>query len=425
MKNLILVVLCTLAYHLIAAQDSLKLKSEMSLDLKLKHILSAINSDRDCFNCEERELEDNPFHHLAIYSGIDHRLTLNDKYTFVTGIYLEERSFSHGANTLNNLIVFPHIKLSGIDTFNLFGVNIKNSITAGDFWDEDFYDILRYYNIDFQGLKTKMGINNIWIGFYVIADLSNSIGFDLQELHKFSIEYISENWTNSTSIGFNQYLLRPPNPHPTDTDLDVSNYTRYNFSNKGTIQLQVAMRINPEQATGISAGAVYTHSHKNMHLKGGVRYYNAKYNLGYSNPRVRYASGNQFIDRQFYPLKNFYRDFNQWATVTQYIDKDILSVELTYKWEKDFYKKIGFFADIDFNLIYNITDSDADYYPAYDAGFQINYLDNLKGRISVTNKHMRLNGNHQTFNISKSPFFSYSLLLDLGYLKIGEKNYKM
>jgi len=84
--------------------------------------------------------------------------------------------------------------LSIDDSLKIFGKQLNFQLVGGDMWDEDVSDKIRLYNIDYQGVNAKIGYGNIWLGFLVVADLINSIGLNLGEIHRFSIEYKKENY---------------------------------------------------------------------------------------------------------------------------------------------------------------------------------------------------------------------------------------
>jgi hypothetical protein len=102
-------------------QDSLLIETEISNECQGQHNLAAIAKGGiggvRQFNNSSSVITDNPIFHFAIYNGTILKTTLNKKYSIETGLFMEERSYSHGNNTLSNLIIFPKIKLGVIDTF--------------------------------------------------------------------------------------------------------------------------------------------------------------------------------------------------------------------------------------------------------------------------------------------------------------------
>jgi len=84
----------------LTAQDSTKIVSTFDVETKGAGILVSfkdVRNDIECISCVFEKISDNPINHFALYSGLTHKLTINDKYGFETGLFLEERSFSGGS----------------------------------------------------------------------------------------------------------------------------------------------------------------------------------------------------------------------------------------------------------------------------------------------------------------------------------------
>jgi hypothetical protein len=93
---------------LIYGQNPAKIESFLSIETKGTGTLITRDDPIECITCLPffERIQDNPFHHFAIYSRLTHTLTINNAITAETGIYAEERSFSGGSNTLDNWVVF-------------------------------------------------------------------------------------------------------------------------------------------------------------------------------------------------------------------------------------------------------------------------------------------------------------------------------
>ncbi|PCJ66830.1 MAG: hypothetical protein COA58_05060 [Bacteroidetes bacterium] len=419
MKRLLFILLVTLNSCFLFGKDSTRLDSKISFDLKGQHVLSALNTNTQCYNCIFTRVQDNPFHHFAIYSGITHELTLNNKYTIQTGVYLEERSFSGGNNTLANIVIFPKIQLSSIDTIHIFKKDIITTIKGGDFWNEDVNDMLRIYNLDYQGFNLQTGTERLKIDLFAIADLSQNIGYALHELYRVSLIYTSDGYKNSTSISANKlFYNRDGSTHPTSSDFNVSNYSKYSLGKKTTAELQFETRIN--QVTGLSTavGGRLNYSSKHLKLIGGIRYYDAGFNLGYANRTPQFGGIFTYTGRQLYPLKNYYRNYNQWASFTQFQNRNLVGIELVINWDKQVYKNIEFFADIDLNIIGDLSNNRTFTYPLYNTGFKLKLINSMEIFASATNKHMNLTDFYQTFFASKTPFLSYGVKVNLDKIKL-------
>ncbi len=405
------------------SQDSIRIDSELDIVTRAQHNIAAINKNFDCFNCRTGRIEDNPIHHLAIYSGVEHKLTLNDRFLLVTGLYLEERSHSGGNNTLSNLVVFPKILLEA--NGNLSRRGPKYLIRGGDLWNEDVGDILRLYNMDYQGILGKILFDQFSLGFMTIGDLSENVGLDLHQVYRFSLGFNTTKFSNQLSAAINELFAFPQGRHPSATDLIVSNYSKINLSDKSVLEGQVDVRLSNELSPSVAFGAVFTYSEKQLSLSSSVRYYSNDFNLGYNGSRPRYYGPNgSYTGDQLYPLKNFYRNLSQWALYTHMGNIDLLAFEFNSSWTKKIYNKLSGYYDLDFNYIYDIEEGQGYIYPIYSAGLQVNFLPIFNGRISVTNKHMELRNFYQTSSISKAPFLSLGFTLRVEKIKLGSLDLK-
>lgn len=400
-------------------QDSIRLDSELSIQTRGQHNLSAVASKFDCFQCPGDMVADNPFFHLAVFTGIDHKLTLNHKYSLETGLYLEERSYSGGSNTISNWVVFPKIVLQTLDTFRLGSRQIGVRIRGGDFWNEDVSDILRLYNIDYQALSFSFAIGRLSFGFMTIGDLSQNIGLDWHQVYKFSMGYKQGRLKNVGAITVNELFTRPRGTHLAPTDVNISNYFDYQCSKHLLLQAQAEVRLSPEQALSSALGIKLSYTQKKLTIASALRYYEARFNQGYDGRAPRYlGGGGRYIGPQLYPLKNFYRNLSQWALYTHRPNSTLIAAEWTAHWEDDLYKKIGVFCDADFNYIYDVTNGEHYFYPSYNAGMQINFASVFNARVSLTNKHMELRDFYQTFALSRYPFLSFGFHMQLESLPL-------
>jgi len=402
-------------------QDSIKIESLISIETEGQHNLAALNRNFDCINCITGKIGDNPLHHLGIYTGINHLLIFDNRYSLETGLYLEERSNSGGNNTLSNLVIFPKILLTVGDSITKNG-SVEYFIKGGDLWNEEIGDFLRIYNIDYQGLIGELRVKKLTFGFMTIGDLSKNIGLDLHQLYKFSTEYKSRRFSNKASITINELFTQPVGLHPTKSDINVANYAKYNLSKNTTVEGQFEMRLNEKSAPSYASGVRVNYTHKQFKIKSVLRYYSGTFNLGYNGDGPRYLwAGGGYIGPQLYPLKNFYRDFSQWAFYTHETNNDVLTVEFTLSWNTKVYKKLSGFCDFDINYIYDLDNRNGKIFPIYNTGFRFNFLAVFNGRISITNKHMELRRYYQTMSISKMPFLSLGTHIKLDKLKLKTK----
>ena len=180
----------------VQAQDKTEIISSFDLETKGAGILVSYTNARndiECISCVLQTISDNPINHFAIYSGLTHKLTINRKFEFETGVFVEERSFSGGSNTMDNWVIYPKILLSGSDSIEFLNRDFRYKLMGGDFWNQDFDDFLRIHNLDYQGLNGELGFKNYTLGFLIVGDLATNVQLGLHQLHKY---YVSGDFNN-------------------------------------------------------------------------------------------------------------------------------------------------------------------------------------------------------------------------------------
>ncbi len=420
MEKSILYLLITflLNCHFVNAQDTLQIESQLSLNIKGQHNIAAFVNDNSCLNCFFGEILDNPIHHFAIYSGLIHDLKINNKYSIQTGIFAEERSHSGGNNTLSNLVFFPKIKIEALDTLQINQTKICSKIMGGDFWDEDLDDILRLYNIDYQALLASFTVNKWTLSFFTIGDLSKNIGLDLHQLWRTSVSYQESNFKNVLHFSYNELSTGRFKYHLVESDFNLSNYTNYEVNEKLEIQTQISLRLNPELSNAVALVLKGVYEDTNLSLTGSIKFFQANFNQGYYGRQPSFTNGREYIGEQLYPLKNFYRPYSQWAVYTHYSNKDLLAFEFTMDWRKKLSTKFYYFNDLDINVISDLGNNETQIFPFYNIGLECEFTKPLIGRISMTNKHMYLRDSYQTFTVSRKPYLSFGVQLDLNNLRL-------
>jgi len=409
-----------------SAQDSLKIDSHISIVSKGQHNLSALASNRDCWHCPRGTIDDNPFFHLAVYTGIDYSLVLNDKITVETGLYLEERSYSGGNNTLSNIVIFPKLLFKTEDTFSVRSKSIGYYLKGGDLWDEDLNDFLRIHNVDYQALIGGLVYKKWTLETLTIGDLSRNVGLDLHQVYRAAISYRHQKIKNQSSITLNDLVTLPQGQHLKSQDVNLANYFRLDLSSELSLEAQIDWRLNTELTNAFASGVKLQYSKSKFKVTTAIRYYTAQFNQGYNGFRPRYyGTVGKYVGPQLYPLKNYYRSFNQWALFTHLNGTDILSYELTSSWRKLLFRKLGFFYDLDLNVIYEVQNRNVTVYPLYNAGLYVEFTPIFTGRASLTNKHMDLTQHFQTFLMSKEAFLSLGFQMNINKLSFKTKYLKV
>ncbi len=397
---------CTLVF----GQDTINWKTNFGMESKSLHILRILNSDLSCYHCGNTNsvISDSPQHHFAIYNNLSINSSYKKKYMFKFSVIAEERSHSGGNNTLNNIVLFPKISLIIQDTFKIGSLTVHNQSILGDLWDENFEDLTRIYNIDFQGLKTLFFIKHWGIGLYTIGDLSKNIGLGLHELHKLAFLYNGSKSNFVVGLSENSLTEFPQGNHITNKDFNITGYSHFKLKNNSQLYFSLDTRIN-SQNTSFAMALKYETSLFTI----VARYYQKEFNKGYKNEGVvRYRRGTNYVGNQLYPLKNYYYSMNQWAFITQHQTSDLLNLEFKTNIKRKLYKSTYLEFSTDLNAIYLISDKKIKLYPLYNLGVSVVPLENTLFKLSATNKHMNLDTYYQTFYISKLPFIALGFELE-------------
>jgi hypothetical protein len=333
MRSSFVLLLC-LGLFFLQAQDTTKISFPFQYELQGLHIVES--GDAKVFN-QNITVPDNPLNHFAVYGGFILSPTYKEKYSIDLGLFFEERNHSGGNYTLGNIAIFPKITFRIKDKLKLGNSHLGVSFTGGDLWDENFNDILRIYNLDFNGFILKLNYHRFSLALYKISDLSFSVGLALDEMNKFSLEYENNNFFHAASVTINS------RDFAREIDHNLTYFTRYSFSENSKIEGQIENRINPNLNSGIAFGVKYFQAF-NMHRFGlRFQFYNAPFNFGYRNDNVSYGTDYfNFSGEQLYPLKNYYRPVNQWAFLTNYQSLDVYNVEFDYAVTRPLYKKLNF-----------------------------------------------------------------------------------
>ena len=427
MFQIILFFLTFLQVQIIFAQDSLLIETSLTNELKGQHNLLAItNRDIQDINFKGQTIPDNPMYHFAIYHGITLHTKINKKYHFETGIFMEERSFSGGSNTVKNWVLFPKIIFTVRDTLNIGRQTIRFYGKGGDFWAEDMSDIIRFYNIDFQAVDARLGYKRFDFGLAVIGDLSRNIGLGLTELYKFYMQYNGAKIKNVSSLSVNELIVRGASGHPEKYDYNIANYVRYDFDTFTSLETQIDFRINKtHSASKALAVKISKKLNANFDIHAAVRYFDSEFNYGYATFGPRFRDGGSYVGPQLYPLKNFHRSMNQWALMTNQQGADVLNVEICLKAKKNLTSKISLYSNLDLNLVYNFRDRNAIYYPIYEAGLSYTFFKDFMYSIGITNKQMNLDTYFQTFYLSNKPMIYYNVAFNLNDIKLSSHKRKI
>ncbi|NNF35766.1 MAG: hypothetical protein HKN68_16780 [Saprospiraceae bacterium] len=390
----------------ILGQDSVGLHHQFDFEFSSLHIINGRDDAVYNSTTDFDYVTDNPFGHTCVYGAFHYMPSYHNKYFIYFSLYSEERSYSGGNNYYGNIKTFPRLTLIGTDTFNLLGERFKFYGIYGDLWDIDIDDKLRFYNIDFNGIHLKLGRNKWWLEYTNISDLSQNIGLGLTELEKFTITYKSKKWSISNSLETNYRCLEQ------DKVLSTNHYMKYSFTSNRAFYFQLGLRVNDDVSMNKSFALCLGQEdiRPGLTIKTNLRYYSSFYNVDYKNQETisyRGSEDSPYVGKQLYPLKNYYRELNQWAFFTDRQLTDILNMEFYMNYMPMLHKKLR--GEIEMDLNVNIENWEFRVYPIYNVGISVLPIRDLKVKVSLTNKHMNLDNFYHTFYISKVPRIAFEI----------------
>ncbi|MBK8109280.1 MAG: hypothetical protein IPK46_02545 [Saprospiraceae bacterium] len=393
-----------MAFASAMSKDTLKFQHFFNFEARAKHNIYG-NQKETINSLIGKYTTDNPFTHMGIYSSLNYQAKYN-AYHFDIRLLSEERSQSGGNNFIGNLRVFPKITFSFLDSFQLFNDYIEVTGMAGDFWDEDIGDNLRFYNIDYNALNVKFKRKNYYLGYFRVGDLSNNIGLYLEEADKIFIGWHKKHYNVEAAFESNYLLGLNSRDHNLSSSLTVKDDL------PGELRMQISYRLNQQLAGKYPVSIFLGYKYKGQlaNYRINLRYYSAGFNRGYfEKSRVNYRGNNAspYVGNQIYPLKNYFRPLNQWAFFTENQNSNILNLEFTFSNKFKIYKSVYFVTDLDANI--NLRNKNLFVYPIYDIGISIIPIKNIEFRLSGTNKIMNLDNEYQTFYITKNPCLSFEI----------------
>lgn len=417
MKTILLLSLSLFIAYTSYAQDSTKWKNTLLYEVKAFHNqLTAGNDNKSIFidnAIHERrvglhehytlpkEYSNQPFRHFATYTGIFLQSSYQSKYQFLIGGYLEHRSASAGIHNTKNILVYPRISITINDTFFVKSKPFKVKATIGSHYQADFEDFLRLYNIDVQAVKLKIGFGDFWLNFSQIGDLSRTIGLGITEHGQIGLSYKKEKFTLTTNVEGNWLTFIPR------LKIHINTHFVYKVSDNYTFKAQLNKRLRYESLSGapIALGLSNNLSFPNLDIQLNARYYGQSFNTGHFWPwNINYRTSlDDYIgETQFYPLKNYFRSFNQWAVFVEYGGRRTGNIELRIDYSKQLRKKLWFNAVLDYNLIF--VNQTTVHYPIVQLGLELNLVEDFSLQFILSNKFMNLDVHYETFYVAKRLF---------------------
>ncbi len=397
-SKFIVILLFGLFVSSIGAQDSTQFRQDFDLETVAQHI--PLSSGKISIN--DRRVTDNPFNHMAVFASFNYKASYKESYFVDFRLISEQRGHSGGNNFVGNLVTFPKITLNVEDSIRLFDRKFKIAFKGGDFWDEDWNDNLRIYNIDFNALQLIIGYKDFNFEYSRIADLSFNIGLGLEEYEKLSIRYFNGKTDYAIALETNYRDFDP------EVSYNLNGTFNYRLSEASKFVAQANLRLDMDIPIAGYLGYEYKKPSSRIGLY--LRYYGDGWNDEYYNPsKIRYLGGfsSPYVGSQLYPLKNYYRPMNQWALFSSMQSSSVFNINLRLFKKMNLNDLFYIIFDSDTNLIR--TEQSVEVFPLYDLGLSLEPYESLSFYAGITNKHMKLDSHFQTFYASELPSVKFRI----------------
>ncbi|HEV8079265.1 MAG TPA: hypothetical protein VGP43_01030 [Chitinophagaceae bacterium] len=373
-------------------------------------------------------LTDNPLTHGATYVALKTQTTYLNKIILFADLYAEHRGVSYGIFNKSNTVVYPIMRLEGLDTINLFSKQIIVKGKAGEFLNERMDEGLMVYNIDVQGFQLKYRFKKWVLGYTVYGDLYGGIGLNIDDLYSFLLK---KNFSDDKNyIGLSLVTAKPPFYKHFDNRI-INLFGRKTFKSSA-LYAQLGIRIidrenfvfirNLRKQAGLVAG--YSIKKKSKYFEftsqAEARYYGYVFNISHADFSLRYRKPAKDIYEMYantvgeylYPLRKFETLFSQWAVFTEYGGYNLGGISVAGNSIYMYSKKLNISIDYDINYITARFDDlfsdpvpkkSSFLYPFFTLNFIYKPAENTNVTIFFTNKTMNLDIHYPTHYFLSRP----------------------
>lgn len=360
---------------------------------------------------DNREYFGSPIDHGAFYLKLD--LTAKIKgFTLRTVLNSERRSMSAGVYERNEMVVYPKIYLAYETKMKIGKQVLQLGTSVGNIDQFKLFEGLTIYNIDVAATNFFIKWKRLKLEFNKIGDLIRGIVLNIDDENDYilSIDNIKlfKNWGLDLKTGITYYTKTDYHSYSISAALhDNKNFRLYS---QVSFMYGKQTNISYNGRLAFLAGVKYKKkfSRLKIDLTGEYRFYSGYFNLDFKKSDFfNYLGGN------LYPLYNYELYFSQWAVFTEYQDEngnalDVSGLTLQFSGKYNFYRRLYWFAMLDFNYIM-AKGEEPFLYPFYEIGAGVEPVSNLLIYISYTNKGMNLTRNYQTFYLFKKPVLNLSI----------------
>ncbi|MEZ5058887.1 MAG: hypothetical protein R2879_17780 [Saprospiraceae bacterium] len=322
--------------------------------------------------------------------------------------------------------IFPQLYLEGQDTLDIFGEKVEVKGKLGDMIQYTLNHGLTASNNDFQGGSVMAKWKGFYFRYLILADAIANQGINLDEFWSYKLgwegEVLNGKGILNTSVFRDRLILTAGKfnsayHYGIATDLRIKGWKFFFESslrdlggyfvpvNNNTWDTRLGLLVGVSKKWEWGKDEMFS-------LRFDVRNYGKNFNTNYiDNGRVTFRERNSsffgnYVGERFYPLKNAYRPFQEWAVYTQFQNVNLFSSNLQLSTNKRVWKEFYLNGSLE-TMFLNSEVAKNFFYNFYTIGLSYNGFKGFKLEGYITNKVMNLDVGFQTFYQSNLPIISY------------------
>ena len=432
MKYILIVFVFLISYRLYGQKSDFKVLFGLEYKLLYQNSFQEINKRVDPVIKKVRPADTlsyfSPFNHAAVYVAPAIGLVYKDKYKLIFSGFFEQRAWSYGWNNkfFNN--AYSKINLNVVDTIRLFDKNIRYYFDMGDLYNNNEFEFgLRAYNLNVQGVNSKICIGGFNLAYLFISDMAESVGLNIKQYSRIrtghTFKFDNNNRYLNTSISVDKYKLlknRIINDIQNRYSMGIASSLSLNKNMSFNLIIDLLRNENMGRRNSTANIAFLLKARLDFETPKskwiilpafrfyGINYISENYESSYFGSEYRY--GNNSSTHPFYPLEAYYRPVSQFALYSEYRDiSDIFCGELEVKWDYNYFKKLNQRINIELFNIHRLT---ANYghmhnYYFYTYYLYVEFFENLNAGIYISNKQYNQDVQYMSFYQMEYPFFGF------------------
>jgi hypothetical protein len=407
-----------------STRDSASFPKSITWDVSAAHYYQTDASDRDArvpaslptHQTRSRTVSDNPLYHGATFANLAASIEIIGGIVLEGEVVGEHRGISYGVYAVDEMIVFPRVRLAFDTTFTLFSQPFRAIARVGNFSGDRWGEGLTFYNMDWQGSDLELGWRWLRIWRKHIGDAAYGIGLAIDDATDFGIGVLDLPLADSLFVDAQASMIDYHSYGDEGTTGSIG--LRYGSSARAYAQYESRAPLLFASSTGDHSAFLVGIDGElrvgDLSIRGRAewRHYGASFNAMRSSESARYRTQSSTIGEFLYPLDYLERPFSQWAVFTEYqgLDVEGQTLQLDARYRLPF----GFVAvaKLDWN---NIAPAGAEefMYDFYDIGLGWEPIEGSSIIVSRTNRAMNLDLHYPTYYLYRTPVTAMTFRINL------------